>query len=92
MDVRSCPGGHDQVSDETDKLPAVLREAQRTARPIFVNGVPWLVYELPPPPFDRRREPSLIFECEDVVRRVRQYPANWRELTDEDLFALSWCS
>ena len=50
----------------------------------------WLVYELPPAPFDRRSTPSLVFETEDTVRRIRAYPDDWRTLTDDDLFALSW--
>jgi len=67
-----------------------LRQAQRTAREVILNGVVWLVYELPPMPFDRRRSPSLVFECDTAVRRVRNFPDNWRALSDGDLFALSW--
>jgi hypothetical protein len=32
----------------------------------------------------------LVFESEGVFRRVRHYPANWEELTDVQLYALSW--
>ena len=67
-----------------------LRAARRAAREIFIEGMPWLVYELPPAPFDRRSTPSLVFESESTVRRVRAYPPNWRNLSDDDLFALSW--
>ena len=67
-----------------------LRAARRTAREIFVDGMPWLVYELPPAPLDRRSAPSLVFEAEGTVRRVRDYPDGWRDLADADLFALSW--
>ncbi|HEY2377087.1 MAG TPA: hypothetical protein VGH98_14020 [Gemmatimonadaceae bacterium] len=67
-----------------------LRAARRLARQIVDDGVPWLVYELPPAPFDRRSSPSLVFETENAVRRVRVYPEDWRELPDHDLFALSW--
>jgi hypothetical protein len=35
-------------------------------------------------------KPSLIFESEVSFRRVRGYPANWRSLSDEELYALSW--
>jgi len=31
-----------------------------------------------------------VFESDQVVRRVRDYPANWRDLSDDDLLALSW--
>jgi hypothetical protein len=32
----------------------------------------------------------LIFECADVVRRVWEYPAFWRQLGPEALIVLSW--
>ena len=60
------------------------------ARQLFMDGVPWLVYELPPMTFDRRNSPSLVFETDDTLRRVREFPADWRGLSDDDLFALSW--
>ena len=34
--------------------------------------------------------PSLIFDSELGFRRVRGYPANWRSLSDDALFDLSW--
>lgn len=34
--------------------------------------------------------PSLVFEAEGIFRRVRQYPVDWQELTDAQLYALSW--
>jgi len=34
--------------------------------------------------------PSLVFENTKIARRVHEYPANWRELSDEDLYAVSW--
>ena len=67
-----------------------LQAARQAARKIFVDNVPWVVYELPPAPFDRRRAPSLVFETEDTVRRVRSFPDDWRSLSDAELFALSW--
>lgn len=67
-----------------------MQEAQRTGRRLVVDGMPWLVYELPALPFDRRSTPSLVFESDSSVRRVRNYPADWRTLGDDDLFALSW--
>jgi hypothetical protein len=70
----------------------VLREAQRAGRHLVVDGVPWLVYELPPLPFDRRCTPSLVFESDHTVRRVRDFPEQWRTLSDDDLFALSWAT
>jgi len=34
--------------------------------------------------------PSLIFESETGFRRVREYPATWRSLSDNELFDISW--
>ncbi len=53
--------------------------------------VPWHVTER-----DSREDPGtrgdwcLIFACTDAVRRVWDYPATWRNLSPEDLTALSW--
>lgn len=69
---------------------AALQDAHRTARRLVVDGVPWLVYELPTMVFDRRNSPSLVFESDVAIRRVRKFPPHWRALEDEELFALSW--
>jgi len=71
-------------------LRHALREAKRNERAIVVDRVRWLVYELAPPPLDRRSTPSLVFESEGTVRRVRNYPADWRTLSAESLLELSW--
>jgi hypothetical protein len=52
------------------------------------EGVQWMVYELPVSSF--RRNASLVFESGMAVRRVRHYPTRWRELSAEELVALSW--
>jgi hypothetical protein len=77
------------MADESEAF-SLLREAQRRARHLVVGGALWIVFEMPASPYDRRHAPSLIFESDDTVRRVRNFPATWRELSDEDLFALSW--
>jgi hypothetical protein len=77
------------MPDSYDSSRSLLEEAIRSARQIVVEDVVWLVYELAFP-FDRRSTPSLIFENEHAMRRIRNYPANWCTLSDEDLFALSW--
>jgi len=64
--------------------------AQQSGREIVVDNVRWLVYELPPTPFDRRSGRSLVFESDAAMRRVRTYPGNWRSLSDQALLALSW--
>jgi hypothetical protein len=67
-----------------------LRSAREQGRTVFVDGEPWRVFEMPPSQFDRRHAPSLVFEADHTMRRVRNFPAKWRDLSDEDLFALSW--
>jgi len=44
----------------------------------------WTVYE------DLEGDPALVFETDGIARRVRNYPANWRELSDDKIYALSW--
>jgi hypothetical protein len=54
------------------------------------EGSRWRVYEQPFSDYDRRSGVSLIFSSEGAVRRVRNYPPNWSELSDRELMALSW--
>lgn len=69
----------------------MLRLEQRaSARRLIIDGVQWLVYELPSPGLDRRSSPSLVFESEDTMRRVRDFPPDWRSLADDELEKLSW--
>ena len=55
-------------------------------RRFAVDGESWSVWE------DLRTPhgPSLVFENTKIARRVHNYPANWRDLSDEQLYALSW--
>jgi hypothetical protein len=55
-------------------------------RRFSVQGENWTVREELRNPTHR----SLVFENTKVARRVRQFPPNWRELSDEQLYALSW--
>jgi hypothetical protein len=59
---------------------------------VFVDGegTRWHVSERPFADYDRRRGLSLIFASDAAVRRVREYPATWYLLSDEELGALSW--
>lgn len=63
--------------------------ARTQGRSILVDGVEWCVYELPPGMYDRRGPATLVFESHDIFRRIRGYPADWRSLSDEALFAVS---
>jgi hypothetical protein len=51
-------------------------------------GRAWDVFEAPLP-YDRRGGKSLVFAANDIMRRVRTYPANWFELPDPALLELS---
>ena len=60
--------------------------ARQAERRFTIAGEQWGVWEdLRTPP-----GPSLVFENMKIARRVHEYPANWRELTDEELYAVSW--
>jgi hypothetical protein len=63
-----------------------VTRAREQARVLHREGERWLVYELTSA-YDRRGT-SLVLESETVVRRVRDYPENWRELPDSDLLPL----
>jgi hypothetical protein len=63
---------------------------QRThSRRFVVGGVSWSAYE-DPDPEPPKCGPALVFESDHVVRRVRSYPEDWRDLPDEELYTLSW--
>jgi hypothetical protein len=55
-----------------------------------VDGTRWQVKEMSFSLYDRRRGRSLIFWSDGAVRRVRDYPADWYGLSDEELIRLSW--
>ena len=73
-----------------DSLFQLHRHAPRPgARELMADGVAWLVYVLPAAS-ERWRVPTLVFESEAKVRRVRAFPADWADLSDDELLALSW--
>lgn len=68
------------------------RNAEQSAlhsRRFYADGEIWSVREVPAPAFDRRGGTHLIFEGFEVMRRVRQFPADWISLSDDELYALS---
>ena len=85
----ATPPSGPRLSREIIARREKLRSERADARWVLVADQQWCVYE-DEDPYDRRRGPSLIFEGSDVVRRVKRFPENWRELDDETLFALSW--
>ena len=57
---------------------------------VDADGGHWLVFEKAFAEYDRRSGMSLIFSSDAAVRRVRDYPADWFDLDDAQLAALSW--
>ncbi len=74
---------------DSDPLEPRTRDDAAPIRVINAGDVEWRVYEQVPS-YDRRRGPDLVFESDDVIRRVRSYPANWLDLSDAALLAVSW--
>ena len=74
--------------------PKDQKEIRRSPAPgkvrrISADGFRWIVQEVSAPAFDRRGGTHLMFDGESIMRRVREFPANWMELSDEELYALS---
>jgi hypothetical protein len=75
--------------------PISVQSSQDSSTPpsrTFVDddGAHWTVYEHAFGEYDRRSSRSLIFNSDSAVRRVRNYPANWLELSERELMELSW--
>lgn len=58
-------------------------------RRISADGLRWVVQEVAAPAFDRRGGTHLLFDGETIMRRVREFPKNWHQLSDEELYELS---
>jgi hypothetical protein len=58
-------------------------------RRISADGVRWVIREVPAPAFDRRGGTHLVFDGEMVMRRLRHFPTDWHELSDDELYELS---
>jgi hypothetical protein len=80
------------MSDFVDDSSAVPARSSESISRVFysADGTRWHVSERPFGDYDRRRGVSLIFASDFAVRRVRDFPADWHALSDEELLALSW--
>jgi hypothetical protein len=58
-------------------------------RTLLTADEQWEVYEIREHDYPHYG-PALLFLSPGFGRRVRTYPSNWRELSDEDLYSLSW--
>jgi hypothetical protein len=59
-------------------------------RTFYYDHVMWFVRERPAPSWDIKRTSHLVFECDICIRRVRNFPMNWRDLGARELYELSW--
>ena len=57
-------------------------------RRVVTEGVTWTVYERELP-YEDAPVRSLIFDTDRAARRIRNYPAGWYALPDEELAALA---
>lgn len=73
----------------TDPQQVVRNAAPGKVRRISADGLRWIVQEVAAPAFDRRGGTHLLFDGESVMRRLREFPANWHELSDDALYELS---
>lgn len=71
-----------------DQYQTRTTPAPGKARRLNAEGLRWVVHEVPAPAFDRRGGTHLLFDGETVMRRVRDFPANWYDLPDEQLYEL----
>lgn len=74
-------------NDEQDRPTQSAPRLGGPVRRIYTEDAEWVVRQWSSV-YDRRR-PDLVFESDRAVRRVRDYPANWMELSDEELLAVS---
>ncbi|HXT15020.1 MAG TPA: hypothetical protein VN706_05285 [Gemmatimonadaceae bacterium] len=74
------------LSDAPDVLHAALGSFRSVGGP---DGQRWFVREIVDTSYDRRASGSLVFYHDKAMRRVRSYPANWRELPEADLYEVS---
>ena len=77
------------MSHDPDSVEPKTRHHESAVRFIRTVDAEWRVYEQVSV-YDRRQAPDLVFESDGVIRRVRNYPPNWKELSDAALLAVSW--
>lgn len=69
-------------------MDVTVGQADRRRRLIRNGATLWEIFEHTPD-YDRRARPTLVFMSDDVVRRVRDFPADWFTLGDAELLRLS---
>ena len=66
-----------------------LNDGLPEGRRLYADGQFWSVYEARSTAYDRRSATDLIFESDTIVRRLQRFPANWRDLSDDELYHLT---
>ncbi len=74
---------------DSPETPDFVDQGDPPPRVLIVAGIHWSVSEAPHR-YDRRGGAYLLFACSTLTLRVRHYPANWRTLTDDELWDLAW--
>ena len=82
--IVDMPGSNNRFDLGTESDTAPVRSF------VDSDGGRWRVFEQAFNDYDRRNGMSLIFSSENAVRRVRDYPADWMDLSDAELARLSW--
>lgn len=89
----------------SDESPAITKTSEREAADstphqrnatrvrilVTGDGRHWVVREMPSSSAERRGSGpgSLLFISERAIRRVRDYPTDWFDRSDDDLIAVS---
>lgn len=76
------------ANSDDDAVRKELDAHALTTRRFYAEDTLWFVREVLAPNFDRRGGTHLLFESDNVMRRVRIFPVNWYDLSDEELYAL----
>ena len=74
--------------NDPESFSQLYRAAVERSRSLADGPLVWRVYELPAPLYDRRQGSSLVFEHASIIRRLRDYPSDWRRLDDGELLRL----
>ena len=85
----STPSNPSEASEVSERQTSSAPTRETRARVLWGDGAQWRVREAEFPVQDRRTGRSLIFETDEIIRRVRDYPASWFNLPDDELYRLS---
>ena len=73
-------------SENATASPAADTSPDAGKRQFIIGGELWFVHEHS----TSGNDTALVFESPNTARRVRDYPRNWRDLSDQELYSLSW--